>query len=99
MPTTRNVPPRVQRLRARMDRLNERLVTLLQARARLAGAIGAAKAKAALPAADPARERAMLARMLASAPPGLPRRDLERVLKAVLAASRRLVVAQRRARS
>ncbi len=98
MPTTRALPPSVLRLRARMDRLNSRLVALLQARARLALAIGRAKARHDLGAADPARERRMLTSLLAEAPPGFPRAALARVLRAVFAASRRLVVAERRQR-
>jgi chorismate mutase len=78
-----------------MDRLNARLVALLQERARLARRIGTLKARHGLAASDPARERAMLARMLADAPAGFTRRELERVLRAVLTASRRLVVAAR----
>ncbi len=80
-----------------MDRLNARLVALLQERGRLARRIGRRKARLGLPAADPGRERAMLATMLAAAPPGYPRADLGRVLRAVLRASRRLVVADREA--
>ncbi len=95
MPTTRALPPSVLRLRARMDRLNARLVALLQARAHLALAIGRAKARHGLGAADPARERRMLSSLLAGAPSGFPRAELSRVLRAVFAASRRLVVAER----
>lgn len=81
-----------------MDRLNARLVALLQARARLAREIGHAKRDLGLSAPDPARERAMLRAALADAPPGFPRRELAALLKAVFAASRRLVVSDRRRR-
>jgi chorismate mutase len=81
-----------------MDRLNGRIVALLQARARLARESGRAKARSGRDAADPVRERAMLRAALSGAPEGFPRRDLERLLLAVFAASRRLVVADRRAR-
>lgn len=91
-------PPDVVRLRARMDRLNARLAATVQARARLALDIAARKARAGLPAADPARERAMLRAVLDAAPEGLPRRDLARVFRAIFDASRRLVVRARRAR-
>jgi chorismate mutase len=79
-----------------MDRLNARLAALLQARARLALKVARTKARHGLPAPDPARERAMLAAVLRAAPPGLPRRDLAGVFRAVFAASRRLVVRDRR---
>lgn len=95
MLTTRALPPSIQHLRARMDRLNARLVVLLQARARLARAIGRAKARHGLAAADPARERAMLRALLADAAPGFLRAELARVLRAVFATSRRLVLADR----
>lgn len=89
-------PREIARLRERMDRLNAELASLLQARARLALEIGRAKAELGLAAADPARERAMLAAVLRSAPRGFPRRELERIWRAIFAASRALVVADRR---
>jgi chorismate mutase len=78
-----------------MDRLNARLVVLLQQRARLALAIGRAKRRRGLAAADPARERAMLRAALAGAATGFSRRELQRLLRAVFAASRALVVRDR----
>lgn len=81
-----------------MDRLNARLAVAIQARARLALTIAGKKAAAGMPAADPARERAMLRAVLAAAPAGLPRRDLERVFRAIFGASRRLVVRAARGR-
>ena len=97
MPPKRALPSEVKRLRGRMDELNLLLVALLQLRARLALSIGRAKAQHGLAAGDPARERAMLARMLADAPPGFTQAELGRVLRAVLTASRRLVVHDRAA--
>ena len=91
----RDLPPQIVRLRARMDRTNARLAAAIQARARLALTISRRKALVGLPPADPARERAMLHAVLAAAPEGLPRRDLERVFRAIFAASRRLVVRAR----
>jgi 3-deoxy-7-phosphoheptulonate synthase/chorismate mutase len=79
-----------------MDALNLRLVALLQERARLALAIGRAKARHGLAAPDPAREREMLRAALRSPPSGFPRAELTRLLRTVLAASRRLVVRDRR---
>lgn len=76
-----------------MDRLNSELAELVQARARLALAIAREKAKHGLPAADLARERDMLRRVLDEAPEGLPRCDLARVFKTLFVASRELVLA------
>ena len=81
-----------------MDRLNARLAALLQERARLALRIARAKARHGMRAADPARERAMLAGVLSAAPRGFPRRDLERLVRTVFRASRALVVRDERAR-
>jgi chorismate mutase len=93
------LPATVVRLRKRMDRLNARLVAALQARARLALRIARTKERAGLPAPDPARERAMLAAVLRAAPAGFARRDLARLVRAVFAASRRLVVGDRARRA
>ena len=90
MPRKPDPPPAVARLRARVDRVNARLVATLQARARLVATVARAKADAGLPAADPSRERAMLRAALAGAPAGFPRRELAALLRAVFAASRRL---------
>lgn len=80
--------------RAAMDISNLRLLTLLQERARLATAIGAWKRRHGLPAADPAREAAMLARILGQPrPEGFSTQALEAVFRAVFAASRALVEA------
>jgi len=81
-----------------MDRLNARLLLLIEARAQLALRIGRAKAKLALPAADAARERQMLARLTRSASSTLPREELARIFRAVFAASRRAVIRARRER-
>lgn len=92
----------MQRLRARMDRLNRRLVELLQARARLARQIGRVKQRAGVAAPDPAREREMLraglAAGLAGRPGGFPPAELRALLRGLFAASRRLVLRDRRRR-
>lgn len=90
------VPADVARLRKRMDRVNARLVAVLQERARLALAIGRAKERHGLAAADPSREREMLEQLLAGAPRGLDEAELARVLRSVFTASRRLVIDDRR---
>ena len=83
-------------MRARMDRLNAKLAELLQRRARLALAIGRKKIEFDLAAPDPAREREMLANVLKTAPPGFERRELARIFRSIFAASRSLVVRDRR---
>jgi len=84
------------RLRADMDAVNARLLAVLHDRARLCRRIAAHKRAHGLPLADPARERQMLDELLADAlrpgaADGFPPRELEGILRAVFAASRRLV--------
>src|SRR5262245_53210596 len=84
------------RLRAEMDAVNVRLAAVLHDRARLCRRIAAHKRAHGLPLADPAREQQMLDALLAQAlqpgaTGGFPPRDLEGILRAVFAASRRLV--------
>jgi chorismate mutase len=87
------------RLRRRMDALNRRLGEVLQARGRLCREIGTWKRAHGVAAVDRARERAMLAAMLAHAGEGYPRAALVRILRAVFAESRALVAAGGRSRS
>jgi chorismate mutase len=88
------------RRRAAMDRVNRDLCVLLQRRARLAVEIASWKHARGLAIADPARERAMLKRMLAEAPPGFDAVALGRLLRVMLRESRALALreAPRRAR-
>jgi chorismate mutase len=84
--------PELDRLRAAMDVSNLRLLTVLQERAELAAAIGAWKRAHGLSGADPAREAAMLAKVLQQARPGgYPPAALESIFRAVFAASRAMV--------
>lgn len=84
--------PELLRLRAAMDAINARLVAVLHERAALCRRIGACKRARGLPGPDPAREQQMLATMLQQVPPdGFPPDDLAAILRAVFAASRRLV--------
>lgn len=81
----------LDRLRAAVDVCNRRLVAVLQERGALVRRIGACKRARGLPAADPQREQAMLAVMLAAADPaGYPPDALRAILDAVLCASRDL---------
>jgi chorismate mutase len=77
-------------LRAAMDVCNQRLLAVLQERARLAMAIGRHKHARGQPLADPAREAAMLA-ALPTTTSGLERAALVRVFAAVFAESRALL--------
>jgi chorismate mutase len=79
-----------------MDRANTRLLAALAARARIASEIGVLKRRLGLAAADPRREREMLAQLLDSAPEGFSRAALARILKSVFRESRALVRAQTR---
>ena len=94
--TSRATAASVRELRKRMDRLNQRLLALIEQRARLAIRIGRAKESLGMPAADLERERAMLERVLASAGETLAPADLERVFRALFKASRSAVVRDRR---
>jgi 3-deoxy-7-phosphoheptulonate synthase/chorismate mutase len=82
----------LQSLRGEMDAVNERLVDVLHERARLCRRIAAWKRAHGQPAADPAREEAMLAALLRAAPgDGFARDELAAILRAVFATSRELV--------
>jgi len=89
------------RLRAAMDAINDRLVAVLQERAALCRQIARWKQSQGLPLADAGRETAMLAALVAqcgdqSAGEGFAPAALERILRAVLAESRALVLAHGR---
>jgi chorismate mutase len=85
--------------RARMDSLNARLRDLLQERALLAVEIARWKSTRGLRVADPAREQAMLDRLLARPTPGFDRATLRRLLRTIFAASRRLAVREAKPRA
>jgi chorismate mutase len=75
-----------------MDAVNERLLAVLQERARLVLRIAAHKRRLRLPIADPEREQAMLAVLLRVPGAGFPPVALERLLRAVFAESRQLAL-------
>lgn len=81
----------LDRLRAEMDRLNLDLREVLQARARLAARIADVKRERGLPMADPAREAAMLERLLRDPTEGFEPDVLRGLFAAVFSASRKLV--------
>ncbi|MBL8735778.1 MAG: chorismate mutase [Planctomycetes bacterium] len=79
-------------LRAAMDVLNRRLVDVLHERARLCRRIAHCKLASGRPAADPAREQAMLQALLSvPAGEGFPPESLALILRTVFAESRQLV--------
>jgi chorismate mutase len=71
-------------LRSTIDRLDVRLVDLLNARAACAAAIGRHKAAGALPVEDPAREQDVLAAVLARNAGPLSREALARIYTAIM---------------
>ncbi|MEY4675370.1 MAG: hypothetical protein RL148_3154 [Planctomycetota bacterium] len=79
------------RYRAAMDAINQRLCEVLQERARLCREIGRWKRAHGVPAADPAREQAMLEALLVHAGQGFDAAALERILRSVFHESRMLV--------
>lgn len=81
----------LRRLRTEMDAVNERLQQCLQERAQLCARIASHKRVRGLAAVDPARERAMLAHVLASPGEGFDAAALVRIWTAVLAESRAIV--------
>ncbi|MGE0707718.1 MAG: chorismate mutase [Planctomycetota bacterium] len=82
-------------MRAEVDRVDDALLGLLRERAALARRFGALKRELDLPALDPAREEALLARLAAAAGPELDEAASRRVFAAVLAECRALVVRAR----
>lgn len=90
----------MRRLRRRIDALDRRIVGLLNERARLGLAVGAAKLAAGRPAVrDEGREREVLLRVAAANEGPLRQADLLAFYRRVIAATRRLESAHRRPRA
>jgi chorismate mutase / prephenate dehydratase len=84
-------PPELRRLRRRIDALDRRIVSLLNERARLAIAAGAAKAaNGRRSPRDTARERDVLDRVARESSGPLPEADLLAVYRRLINATRRL---------
>ncbi|MFT4512996.1 MAG: 3-deoxy-7-phosphoheptulonate synthase/chorismate mutase [Planctomycetota bacterium] len=84
--------PELNRLREQMDDVNQRLLNVLQERARLSRRIGSHKQNEDLIVVDPVREQAMLKTLLHDLPTdGFPGSALTTILQSVFAASRELV--------
>ena len=62
-----DIPPDLTRLRSSIDNIDAALVHLLAERFKCTQAVGELKARAGLPAADPGREEAQVARLRALA--------------------------------
>ncbi|PKW25889.1 chorismate mutase [Phycicoccus duodecadis] len=80
------VPPDLARLRSSIDNIDAALVHLLAERFKCTQAVGELKAAAGLPAADPGREEAQVARLKALADEsGLDPRFAEAFLNFIIA--------------
>ena len=89
--------PELRRLRRRIDALDRRIVRLLNDRARLGLAVGAAKSSAGRRSVvDAGREREVLLRVAMSNQGPLPQAELLAVYRRLILATRRLEVAERR---
>lgn len=86
------------RLRQRIDRLDRRLVELLNERARLGLAMGAAKVAIGRAVRDDDREREVLLRVAAANEGPISQADLLAIYRRVILATRRLEAAAHRPR-
>jgi chorismate mutase/prephenate dehydratase len=90
--------PGLRQLRDRIDRLDRRIVALLNERARLGLAIGGAKdATGRRAVRDPEREREVLEHVAAANEGPLSPADLDSLYRRMMAATRRLELDARRA--
>lgn len=83
-------PATIAALRRRIDRIDDRVLTLLNQRARLAQAIGAAKARNHTGAYAPAREKGILGRLVRANRGPLTPAHVRAVFREVMSASRSL---------
>jgi chorismate mutase-like protein len=77
-------------LRKQIDRLDERLLRLLNTRAGLAARVGELKKRKGLPLFDPRRERQILRRLIRANGGPLPAASIEAIFREVLRQARRL---------
>ncbi|MBK9388039.1 MAG: chorismate mutase [Planctomycetes bacterium] len=90
LPLAEGDAARLQAWRAELDRLNLRLVALVQERARLVEEVARFKRARALPPFDPQREQEMLEQLLLQAGPGLAPDELARLLRIAMRFYRRV---------
>src|SRR6185436_4083856 len=83
-------PATIAALRRRIDRIDDRVLQLLNQRARLAQAIGAAKARKNSGAYAPAREKGVLGRLVRANHGPLEAGHVRAVFREVMSASRSL---------
>lgn len=86
----RSLPLTLRQLRKQIDRLDERLLRLLNTRARLAARVGELKKRKGLPLFDPRREREILRRLTEVNAGPLPDASIEALFREVLRHARRL---------
>jgi 3-deoxy-7-phosphoheptulonate synthase / chorismate mutase len=80
----------IAKLRANLDQINVQLLTLIEARGRLVREVMAIKRSLGAPAYDPKREQEMMEALLDHANDVYPKAALERIFRAIFAASRAL---------
>ena len=80
----------MDQLRARIDVLDDQILSLLNQRARLALGIADEKRRRGLVVSDPQRERQVMGRLHAQNHGPLPADSLERIYLAIMAEMRRL---------
>jgi chorismate mutase len=79
----------LERLRLRIDAIDDRIVALLDERAALARQAGRAKAALGMPVLDPVREKSLLARLGAAKCDNLGEGDVASIYREVLAVMRK----------
>ena len=95
-PDTPTPSERLADLRSQIEELDQAVVRLVARRRGLARDIGAAKRAAGLPAVDPDRERAVLARVTAVArAEGMPDQEIRRLYELLIEMSRTAQNAER----
>src|SRR5262245_833445 len=80
----------IETLRGRIDRIDDRLLALLNARARLVQQVGNEKAHSAAPVYDPAREKQIVERMMHATTGPLEAEAIRAIFSEVISASRAL---------
>lgn len=82
--------PELAELRRAIDDVDDQILRLIAERVRLVLAVGDLKRKLELSVYDPERERTLLARLCANAPPPLDGTTIRRIFERLIDESRRL---------